>query len=168
MTKLTFQVMQEDELVLCLQFLHMAAMRLKNDHINQWAYWLDPPQDKIDWVKEGILNHEFYKVYDKNGQLHAIFRLLVNDELYWGIQKEEARYIHSLVVSDSSTGKNIGSSIIQMIENSIKEEGINRLRLDCNAENPKLCQYYEKLGFVKVGTVKMPYSLNNLYEKMIY
>ncbi|HMP28502.1 MAG TPA: GNAT family N-acetyltransferase [Saprospiraceae bacterium] len=167
MTQFYFIQMDGQDLPLCLQFLYDAALRLKNRHIEQWQYWLDPPKDKVEWVKKGIENGEFYKVYNENDQIIAMFRLLSSDDLYWGPKDDNARYIHSLVVSDNAIGNGIGKSIIKTIEKNILAEGIELLRLDCNATNKELCAYYENLGFLKVGTVQMPYSLNALYEKKL-
>jgi len=40
------------------------------------------------------------------------------------------------------------------------------LRLDCGAENTKLCAYYESLGFVRVG-LKTDGIVWSLYEKPV-
>ena len=166
MIEYKFHKMDKEDLSLCSKMLREAAQRLKDKNIDQWAYWLNPPQDKIDWVAQGIYDGEFYKVL-QDGQVVAMYRLQESDELYWGVQKEQARYIHSLVVSDKHTGKALGKTIIEKIEKETMENGVDLLRLDCNALNQGLCQYYEKLGFEKVGTVQMPYSLNALYEKKL-
>lgn len=150
----------------CILLLQEAAKRLQDQHIDQWSYWLDPPQDKLEWVRQGIVNGEFYKITD-NGQLAAMYRLQENDELYWGLRDDKAYYIHSLVVADSHTGQSIGRQIINQIENQARDHDVFILRLDCNAQNQGLCSYYEKLGFVQVGNVQMPYSLNALYEKKL-
>ena len=46
-------------------------------------------------------------------------------------------------------------------------QGISLMRLDCNAQNPALCAYYEKQDFEKVGEKTMEWGINNLYEKRI-
>jgi ribosomal protein S18 acetylase RimI-like enzyme len=96
-----------------------------------------------------------------------MFRLLVEDELYWGKQPVTARYVHSFVVEKQFAGQQIGSKILAQLEHHLIENDIFRFRLDCNASNPALCAYYEKHGFKKVGEKQLPHSLNNLYEKCI-
>jgi len=39
--------------------------------------------------------------------------------------------------------------------------------LDCDASNEKLCQYYIKQGFAKVGQKKLALGLYNLYQMNI-
>jgi GNAT superfamily N-acetyltransferase len=164
---MVFKLMTLEDLPICLQFLYNAALRLKQKGLTQWSYWLEPPEEKLAWIKNGIAEQQFYKVLDTNGAMVAMFRLQTEDELYWGKQDEKANYIHSLVVSDEATNKGIGRAIIHSIESQMRTDGINLLRLDCDSANPDLCAYYENLGFKKVGTKQMSLSLNNLYEKIL-
>ncbi|MEN8817661.1 MAG: GNAT family N-acetyltransferase [Nonlabens sp.] len=149
-----------------IELLKIAAQDLKDRGINQWDYWLDPPEERLKWVQEGFLNEEFYFV-TFNKQVIGMYRLCEEDLLYWGKQKEPAYYIHSFVVIPEYKGLQIGSYVIDQIENQARENNISLLRLDCNATNPGLCQYYIHQGFVKIGEKQMKLSLNNLYEKTL-
>jgi len=134
--------------------------------INQWQYWQDPPQDKINWVAEGFEKDEFYFVYNASEEKIAMFRLLKTDTLYWNEKGKEnnVRYIHSLVVPPAFHGREIGKKVMRKIMNQLKEEKITKFRLDCDVSNQRLCQYYESYGFKKVGEKTTNYSVNNLYE----
>lgn len=149
-----------------LTLLKKASIALENKNIHQWKYWQNPPKDKVKWLEDGILNNEFFFVHQQS-QLIGMFRLLFNDELYWGKQKEIAGYIHSLVIKTEFKGQQFGSKIVFAIEKQLKLKGIQLVRLDCVANNHRLCSYYEKIGFEKVGEVQMPFSLNNLYQKKL-
>lgn len=149
-----------------LIMLKNASITLHQKGIDQWGYWQKPPQEKINWLKQGIASNEFFFVHVN--QLHiGMFRLLFEDELYWGKQVETAGYIHSLVIKPNFKGNQFGSEIIKIIEQQLIDKNIKRMRLDCVAYNKGLCAYYEELGFKKVGEVQMPHSLNNLYEKEV-
>jgi ribosomal protein S18 acetylase RimI-like enzyme len=139
---------------------------LQNQGLKQWSFWQDPPADKIAWIWQGLTNQEFYLVKTENNLL-GMYRLMNEDELYWGKQSQTAAYIHSLVVKKEFAGQKLGNQILQYIENQLLRQNIFLLRLDCVAENLALCAYYEKQGFVKVGEKQMPHSLNNLYEKKL-
>jgi ribosomal protein S18 acetylase RimI-like enzyme len=154
------------QIPIALDLLKTAAQNLHSRKINQWSYWLNPPQEKMDWVKEGFQNKEFYFIY-VDTHLAGMFRLLENDELYWGKQQEKARYIHSLVIKKEFSGMQIGKKVIEQVKNEMKQNQIFILRLDCDSTNNELCSYYEKQGFIKVGEKEMPLSVNNLYEKKI-
>lgn len=158
-------VLRELDAVLLL--LKQAAVGLQEKNINQWSIWLNPDATKVNWIKEGLEAGEFYFVETGNNKIIGMFRLMEQDQLYWGKQEVSARYVHSLIVTPAFKGSNTGKSIMAAIEKQVKAEGINILRLDCIASNPKLCAYYESMGFVKKGMKQMPHSLNNLYEKSL-
>ena len=160
-------VLKPAELPKVLALFKTAAEKISKQNIDHWQYWKNPPAAKVKWVKEGILNHEFFFIENDNQETIGMVRILDEDLLYWGQKDERAKYIHSLVVVDEFAGKGIGKKIIQEIASKANAEGVQFLRLDCDAKNPKLCQYYEKQGFNKVGEKTLPLSTNNLYEKSI-
>jgi ribosomal protein S18 acetylase RimI-like enzyme len=164
---IVFRIAAEQDLSLALKLLKEAAETLKDKGINQWTFWQDPSEEKINWIKQGFENNEFYFVENLENELVAMFRLMSEDELYWGKQTQDARYIHSLVVRKQFSGQQIGQQIMQQIESNLIERNVFILRLDCNASSKGLCAYYEKLDFVKVGEKQMPHSLNHLYEKKL-
>jgi len=161
-----FRKASTHELEIALAMLKEAAKKLQTNNINQWEYWLNPPQEKINWIEEGFHNNEFYFITQSDTIL-GMFRLLDEDHLYWGVQDEKAKYIHSLVIKEAFTGHQLGKRVIEKLGQLAIQENTFLLRLDCNAENHKLCTYYEKQGFTKVREKQMPLSLNNLYEKRL-
>lgn len=161
--KFSYRIADSQEIEIAFQLLKHAANRLKLKGVNQWQYWLNPIPEKIKWIEDGFENNEFNFILDGESII-GMFRLLDKDELYWGVKDDCSNYLHSLVIIDDYVGLNIGRDIlIQVIENS-KKQGVSFFRLDCNASNPKLCRFYENIGFKKVGEVDMPHSLNNLYQ----
>lgn len=156
------------ETTLVFQLLKSAAKRLQQKGIQQWQYWHNPPQHKIDWVNEGIAKGEFYIAENDTEQVMAMVRILTADELYWGKQQEEALYIHSLVIAPNFEGKQLGKHIIAAVMQQAKANNIPFLRLDCDASNPKLCAYYTQQGFEQVGTQKLELGAYNLYQKRVH
>ncbi len=163
--KLHFKQIIDSDLPQVLNLFREAAEKIAKKNIDHWQYWKNPPQEKIDWVKEGISNHEFFFILNNNHQTIGMVRILKKDLLYWGEMNDNARYIHSLVISQQFSGQGLGAQIIQLIETIAKKESCQFLRLDCDAKNLGLCTYYEKLGFIPIGKKEMPLSINNLYEK---
>ncbi len=166
MMNLKFSRANLNELDEALEFFKLASLSLGKKNISQWSYWSDPPQDKVDWIKEGFENGEFFFVYNDNGEKVAMYRLLDNDTLYWEEKgfEENIRYVHSLVVPPNFAGLGIGQAVMFKIIEKLKSEGVQKFRLDCDGSNPRLCQYYESFGFVKVGEKTTNYAINNLYE----
>jgi RimJ/RimL family protein N-acetyltransferase len=50
----------------------------------------------------------------------------------------------------------LGKVIVDWAEAQTALFGYSVLRLDCEAKNTKLCQFYEKIGFKLVGTREVP------------
>ena len=148
-----------------LNLFKSAAEKIAKKNIDHWQYWHNPPVEKINWVKEGLLNDEFFFIKNTKEKILGMVRILNEDIQYWGVTNEKAKYIHSLVVSEEYEGLGIGSEILQNIENKARNANCKYLRLDCDSKNPKLCAYYSKQGFVKVGEQVLPLSTYNLYQK---
>jgi len=120
-------------------------------------------------VKEGFDNGEFFFVSDQSGNKIAMFRLLEKDTLYWdekGTEKN-TRYIHSLVVPPAYSGQGIGKAVLHKIIDQLRQLKIQKLRLDCDGSNQRLCAYYENYGFTYVGKKNTNYAVNNLYEMLL-
>ncbi len=148
-----------------LELFKKTAEKINKMNIDHWQYWKNPPLEKIKWVEEGIANNEFFFISTPNKENLGMVRILEEDLLYWGKQRSKARYIHSLVIKEEFNGKGIGTKVINKIGERAKREGYNFLRLDADSKNSKLCGYYEKIGFKKVGIKTLPLSVNTLYEK---
>ena len=149
-----------------LDLLKIAALRLQSMQIPQWSYWLDPPQERLEWLEEGFRESQFTFIYQKN-QLIAMFRLMEEDLKYWGKQQESAYYVHSLVVHPLLKRKKLGAQLIELIYQKAIDHKKSFLRLDCDATNYVLCNYYEMLGFSSVGSIEMSLSKNRLFEKKV-
>jgi len=160
-----FNQIKTNEKEIVLKLFKETAEKINKMNIDHWQYWKNPPVEKIKWVEEGIENNEFFFIETSSNKNLGMVRILNEDILYWGKQACKAKYIHSLVVKEKYNGKGLGTKIIKEIENKAKEDNCIYLRLDADAKNQKLCNYYEKIGFKKVGTKKLTLSINNLYQK---
>jgi len=163
--EINFTQIKPEDKHLVLKLFEEAAEKISKMGIDHWQYWKNPPVEKIKWVEEGILNQEFFFVKNGRGKIIGMVRILEEDLLYWGQKDDKAKYIHSLVVVEEYSGKGTGKEILQTIEGEARKKGCQYLRLDSDSKNPKLCNYYEKQGFEKVGTKALPLSIYNLYQK---
>jgi ribosomal protein S18 acetylase RimI-like enzyme len=97
------------------------------------------------------------------------FALHRTDPTFWGERPDEpldhARYLHKLAVRRGNPG--LGRALVGVAETIARAEGVACLRLDCDASRPRLCRYYEELGFEQRGYLDMPRSnwRASLYEK---
>lgn len=162
---ITFKLITVKDQYEVINMFQAAAEKINKMHIDHWQYWKNPPLEKIKWVKDGIVNKEYFFVQNENEEIIGMVRILDKDLMYWGEQQEKAKYIHSLVVKEKFNGKGIGIRILNSVAKDAKNQGCKYLRLDADSRNPKLCGYYEKQGFQKVGAKKLTISTYNLYQK---
>ena len=149
--KLTFEPAKKEQIPEVLNLFREISAQLKKKGLTQWSYWADPPDEKIQWVREGFEKGEFHFVLNEKREWVGIFRLLETDTLYWdekGLEKK-VRYIHSLVVKPEKSGEGIGAQVLTELASKLKKEGVHNLRLDCDSSNARLCSYYEGQGFKK-------------------
>ena len=71
------------------------------------------------------------------------------------------------VVPPLYSGQGIGQAVILKIIDQLKQDKIEKFRLDCDGSNQRLCEYYESYGFVNVGKKTTNYAVNNLYEMLL-
>ena len=150
-----------------LSLFKKAAEVIAKKNINHWQYWKYPPLEKIKWVEEGISKDQFFFIKCPQNNIIGMVRVSDEDLLYWGRKTDKSKYIHSLVVIEEYQGKELGRVVLQKIEKEAKINSYQFLRLDSDSKNPKLCSYYEKQGFIKIGSKALPLSKYNLYQKEI-
>lgn len=164
---LRFQTIKSSDKKAVLALFKDAADKIEKKKIDHWQYWKNPPIEKVQWVEEGIANKEFFFIKTTESETIGMVRILEDDLMYWGEQSDKSKYIHSLVVIEKYEGQGIGELIIKKVEKEAKVSGFSYLRLDSDAKNPKLCNYYEKQGFQKVGVRELSLSTYILYQKVL-
>ena len=77
------------------------------------------------------------------------------DEQYgnglWALPQATFRVIHRLCVNPKFQNKGVGALAMRHIEEVLRAEGIESIRLDAFSQNPYALKLYEKLGYVNVG-----------------
>ncbi len=73
-----------------------------------------------------------------------------SDPFLWPQTKNDSGYIHKLAVRRHFAGTNIARQMVEWAKGKAKLQGKDFLRLDCAADRPKLCTFYENLGFRRV------------------
>ena len=162
--KFSLRNAKSSDLEIALELLKSAATTLAKKNISQWDYWMNPPQGKIIWLKEGFKRKEFYLIKTSIGKLIGMVRIMDKDLIYWGNMKDKAIYIHSLIIIEEFKGHKIGQKVIDKIKEKAKKKDVELMRLDCDNSNKKLCKYYENIGFKKMGEKQLRLGKYNLYE----
>ena len=104
-------------------------------------------------VRSKVESGTLYTVWDCDTAV-GFFSLDATPAPWWPADGELALYLEGMVVSPQARGCGVGSFILQWC---LAEAGRRRcrfVRLDCHAENPWLCGYYEGHGFTLQGRVE--------------
>lgn len=75
--------------------------------------------------------------------------------------------IHRLCVDPNYQGRGVGSQILHYIEDTLRSETIESIRLDAFSQNPIALRLYAKHGYNKVGEVTFRKGVFYLFEKKL-
>ena len=76
--------------------------------------------------------------------------ILMDEASKWEILEEDCKYLDYFVSLKAGAGRFLLEKIIEFC----RENGIKKLKLDCQDHNEELKNYYFKLGFKQVGRIK--------------
>jgi GNAT superfamily N-acetyltransferase len=79
----------------------------------------------------------------------------------------DACYVHGLATQRASARQGIGVELLHWAEEMARAAGKAYLRLDCDADNPKLCAYYRRAGLGYCGNVRTVTHHAALFQKKI-
>ena len=83
-----------------------------------------------------------------DGQPAGAIRFQLEDQLFWPDRPDgEAAFVHRLVVSRAFKGRGVARALLDWAIGHARAHGRGRLRLDCDANRPKLRALYESCGF---------------------
>jgi GNAT superfamily N-acetyltransferase len=132
-----------------------AARWLASKGIPQWSWYLTETGKAS--IPDRITKLETYLVTLDDTDV-ATFTLQWADRMFWGDrgEDEQAGYIHGLAVRRSVAGRGIGTAVLRWAGGEIVRRGRPLFRLDCMAENKKLCDFYRGQGFAEAGSAVLP------------
>ena len=140
---------------------------LESKGIYQW----DDMYPNKDVLKEDIEKEELF-LGEINGAIACAF--VINeeyDEEYndanWEYKNSKFKVIHRLCVNVDFQNMGIGKRVMKIIEEELRKENVECIRLDTFSKNPFSIKLYENIGFKKVGEANWRKGLFNIYEKNI-
>lgn len=140
---------------------------MEKNNIHQW----DEIYPNSSILKEDILNDEMYV-----GVVDSIIvsAVVLNSEFDEEYKNGRCQYnnknfgiVHRLCVNPLYQNKKIGNKTMLMIEELLRNKGVESIRLDAFSENPYALKMYKKLGYKKVGEVTWRKGLFYLFQKKI-
>lgn len=144
-----------------------AISTMNDNNIHQW----DEIYPTKDILQQDILKRQMYVGIKDNTIVSVV---VVNDEFdeqyksgNWKYSNERFAVVHRLCVNPIYQNQKLGKSTMLMIEDLLKKEGIDSIRLDAFSLNPYALKMYQKLGYEKVGETNWRKGLFYLFEKKL-
>ena len=127
-----------------------AALWLQSCGSQQWRWYLT--DEGRASIRRRIETDEVYLV-TCDGRDAATFSLQWSDRKFWGDDGEDglAGYVHGLAVSRAFAGRGLGNEMLAFARREAAARGRSLLRLDCQADNARLCDVYRACGFIDRG-----------------
>lgn len=125
----------------------------------------DPPFPLAEIYAGRIARHEVF-VVRLGGASVAMVTVLHEDADMWPDEPAgSAAYVHGLMVRPRFAGRGIGAGLLAWAGREAAAAGRSWLRLDCQADNPGLRAYYERLGFEHRGDITVDDRTASRYQK---
>lgn len=130
------------------------------------------------WSKRNFQNEdvecyiasENVRTLEVDGNVAVCGIVTSTDAAVWNKECEDnlALYVHKLCTAEQYHGRKLGTHFLHLVEREAEINQLSYVRLDCDYENEKLCNYYEDLGYVcKTREIK-PSRLNGTYRAGLY
>lgn len=115
--------------------------------------------------------NEYYIAMTNNQPIASVILRETERNQSWqsvdGSTPQKALYIHWLCVDRNFAGLGLSKEMIEFAQKQAKEKGYKLLRLDTDADEPKLCHLYQHLGFQDKGIEKEEEHNVIYFEKTI-
>jgi len=120
------------------------------------------------------INNETYYVAIKNREIIAGINIDNNqDKQYlsidWKDKSSNFLVVHRLAIKHEYWSGGIGKQLMLFVENLSLDKGYNSVRLDTYSQNKSAMGFYEKIGYNKLGSIKLEANKDIYYcfEKIL-
>jgi len=153
-----------DEIV---RLFRAAVRRMDEQDIPQW----DEIYPSAEVLADDLARNELY-AGTAEGRIVCAFALSPRCDPEYTLgawRRPDARYcvIHRLCVHPSFQHRRAAAQAMTFIEDTLRSQGVESVRLDAFSLNPYALRLYERLGYEKTGEVTFRKGLFYLYEKTL-
>ncbi|MEA5082709.1 MAG: GNAT family N-acetyltransferase [Lachnospiraceae bacterium] len=150
-----------------VEIYQSGILHLDSIGIHQW----DESYPSATIIEADIQNKEMYVGLIDDKIVTAFTINPKYDEEYskgnWQYSNLPFLVLHRFCVNPQHQNKGVGTQTMTFIENTLKSENFQCLRLDAFSLNHFSLRLYEKFGFTKVGEVTFSKGLFYLFEKKL-
>ena len=156
---------QADDVEAVVRLFVDAAVWMKSRGIYQWT--TSPKPRFWEHVRQKIGEGEVFVVRGEHGRLLGHIRFDYEAGRIWPDDPADTAYVRGLVIANKMRGQGLGAEMLDWAQGYARQKGYWRLRLDCLAENDRLCQYYADYGFAFLGEGYSGSYTAALFEMML-
>ena len=114
-----------------------------------------PRSDFARVLEELIASGSFY-VVEHNGRVRAFYKTSRHEG-----RARHAAYLGTFAVAKEFRGTGLAKAVVEEAIARLQSEGVVRVELMLEADNPRALQFYRKLGFELEGTMRAAYKRSN-------
>jgi len=155
-----------------IDVIRHAGAWMRDNGLDNYSEWWDPDKVSAEMLTSYAQPDEFFVVKVDNKPAAAVIIQAEQSLQDWSSidkdnQPPKATYVHYVAVEREFAGQGLVSVIMDKATEIAVQQGSTVIRLDTNADEPKLCSLYEGLGFQRVGTEREGDHLTAFYEKPV-
>ncbi|MEQ4207915.1 GNAT family N-acetyltransferase [Actinopolymorpha sp. B9G3] len=149
-----------DDLPVVFALLNEAAEWLASRGIDQWPARFERDNEwRAQRIEKYVVDGYVYIASDDRGYVGTITLSPNADPDFahgWPDGPDNALYVYRMATMRRAAGRGLGARLLAWAGDRAARSGRAWLRLDVHRHNPDLQAYYERLGFVRVGTIVTP------------
>jgi len=120
------------------------------------AQWVQRLDGSVMWVEGELaddrvaaeVDEGLFFVAECDGELAGAVRFQLQDQLFWpDLETRDSAFVHRLAVRRSHAGRGVSTALLQWAAERARSLEKRYLRLDCDADRPRLRDLYERFGF---------------------
>jgi GNAT superfamily N-acetyltransferase len=163
MRDIEFRQTETADIVAYVAFANAAQEKLRERGLGQYVPAAHP--EYADSIQTRVAAGSLFKAIS-GAETVAFFNMEGAPSGWWPVDGAPALYLAGMVVSPAWKGRGVGGAIIEWCVAQASVRGRRAVRLDCHADNPWLCAYYESHGFRLQGRIDQhPGYVGCLYQR---
>ena len=164
---MNFRLASENDINEICLLIESAIQEMEKHEIFQWD---NVYPTESDFLKDIEKDNLFVGEEDDN--ISVVYAINKDyDEQYsngkWMYPESDFRIIHRLCVNPAYQNKGVAKRTLEHIESSLRDNGVESIRLDVFTENPFALSLYRKCGYDEVGTTQWRKGKFLLMEKKL-
>jgi len=153
-----------------MEIMHNVGAWMEKSGLNPSKWWKSRNMNRKFMLKHTEPEEYYVAMVDDKPVASMVLQETERNQSWKSVDgnsPKKALYVHWLCVHRNFAGQGFPIRMIDYATKVAKKRGFNRLRLDTNADEKKLCKIYKDLGFSLVGSEVERKHTTAFFEKEI-